>query len=52
MRLSRMSWVILLTIAIWFVMLGRTFQIQVIDSDKYTKIANMHARDQIGRAHV
>ena len=46
MRLSRMSWVILLTIAIWFVMLGRTFQIQVIDSDKYTKIANMHARDR------
>lgn len=47
MRLDRMSWLFLIFAGIWVVLVFRTFQIQVIDSEKYSAVANTQAHDRI-----
>lgn len=47
MRLDRLSWIIVIFMAVWIVLLCRTFQIQILQREKYTEIANLQARDRV-----
>jgi cell division protein FtsI/penicillin-binding protein 2 len=42
-----MSWLFLIFAGIWVVLVFRTFQIQVIDSEKYSAVASSQAHDRI-----
>lgn len=47
MRLERMSWLFVIFAAFWVVLIFRTFQIQVLEEEKYSEMANNKARDRI-----
>ncbi len=47
MRIDRLSWIIVIFSAVWLVLLCRTFQIQILQREKYNEIANLQARDRI-----
>ncbi|MFA6624122.1 MAG: hypothetical protein WCS54_08435, partial [Fibrobacteraceae bacterium] len=46
-RLDRLSAVILLFAGLWLVLLLQTFRIQIIESDKYSAVANNQAHSRI-----
>lgn len=45
-NLDRISWLFLLFGLLWSILLLRTFQIQVLDYDKYSEVANAYAQNR------
>lgn len=45
-NLDRISWLFLLFALIWSILFLRTFQIQVLDYDKYSEVANAYAQNR------
>lgn len=46
-NLDRVSWLFLFFGLLWLVLLLRTFQIQIVDYDKYSEVANAYSRDRM-----
>lgn len=49
MHLDRISWLFVFFVALWALLLARTFQIQILEEEKYSEIANLRARDRVIR---
>ncbi len=49
MHLDRISWLFVVFGALWVVLCARTFQIQIVEGEKYSEIANLKARDRVIR---
>ncbi len=47
MHLDRISWLFVFFAALWALLLARTFQIQILEEEKYSEIANLRARDRV-----
>ncbi|MDR1759811.1 MAG: transpeptidase family protein [Fibrobacter sp.] len=45
--LDRISWLLLLAVGIWAVLFFRTFQIQVLQGEKYRAVASNQSQDQV-----
>ena len=46
MHLSGITWVMVIAAAVWAMLLARTFQIQLVDGEKYRQIASNRAQDR------
>ena len=46
MHLSGITWVMVIAAAVWAMLLARTFQIQIVDGEKYRQIASNRAQDR------
>lgn len=47
MKLERLYWIAIIFFAIWLVLVFRTIQIQILQRDKYSEIANLQAKDRV-----
>ena len=44
MHLDRISWLFVVFGALWVVLCDRTFQIQIVEGEKYSEMENLNAR--------